>query len=151
MNLNKAFIIGNLTRDPEVRTLPSGQSVTTFSIATNRMWNDKQGQKQKQTEFHNIVTFGRLAEIAGQYLSKGKMVLIEGRIQTRSWDSQDGSKKWRTEIIAEAMQLGPRIGSGSSDDSAGPAATHQAPAAKEDDIGTIEYPEDEINPDDIPF
>lgn len=151
MNLNKAFIIGNLTRDPEVRTLPSGQSVATFSVASNRMWTDKQGQKQKQAEFHNIVTFGRLAEIAGQYLTKGAMVFIEGRIQTRSWDGQDGAKKWRTEIVAESMQMGPRTqGGGSSDE----GRANNAPAAKQDDqeIGTIEYPgDDEINPNDIPF
>ncbi len=152
MNLNKAFIIGNLTRDPEVRTLPSGQSVATFSVASNRMWTDKQGQKQKQAEFHNIVTFGRLAEIAGQYLTKGAMVFIEGRIQTRSWDGQDGAKKWRTEIVAESMQMGPRgQGGGSSDEG---RSAGGAPVGKQDDqeIGTIEYPgDDEINPNDIPF
>ncbi len=108
MNLNRVFILGNLTRDPENRTLPSGQPVANFGIATNRFFTDKNGTKQKQAEFHNIVTFGRLAEIASQYLQKGGLVLIEGRLQTRNWEDQNGVKHYRTEIIAERMQLGPR-------------------------------------------
>mgnify|MGYP000486367905 CR=1 FL=1 len=111
MNLNKVFILGNLTRDPEVRTTPSGITVATFGVATNRIWLDKNGQKQRSTEFHNIVTFGKLAQIAGQYLAKGKLVLIEGRIQTRSWDDQNGQKRTRTEIIAQSFQMGPKYSS----------------------------------------
>lgn len=108
MNLNKAFVLGNLTRDPELRQTPTGQSVATFGVATNRMWTDNTGNKQTQTEFHNVVVWGRLAEIASQYLGKGRLVLIEGRITTRSWQDQQGQKKYRTEIVAENMQLGPR-------------------------------------------
>ena len=100
MNLNKVFLIGNLTRDPELRNLPSGAAVVSFGLATNRVWKDKQGEKQEDAQFHNIVVFGRQAEIVNQYLTKGSLVLIEGRIQTRSWDGKDGSKQYRTEIVA---------------------------------------------------
>lgn len=120
MYLNKAFIYGNLTRDPEVRSLPSGIQVTSFSIATNRVWKDKDGAKQENVEFHNIVVFGRQAETSAQYLKKGSSALIEGRIQTRSWEA-DGQKKYRTEIVADRVQFGPRPGGGSSA-SAAPAA-----------------------------
>lgn len=102
-SLNRAQIVGNLTRDPEMRTIPSGQSVTSFSVATNRRWKDKDGATQDQTEFHNVVAWGKLAEIANQYLKKGNKVYIEGRLQTRSWDGQDGNKRNRTEIVAENM------------------------------------------------
>ena len=111
MNLNKAFVLGRLTGDPIVRALPSGQSVANFSVATNRVFYDKDKQKQEQVEFHNIVAFGRTAEIAQQYLKKGSMVLIEGRIQTRSWQDASGNKRYRTEIITERLQLGPRTAS----------------------------------------
>src|SRR3989344_2696223 len=96
MNLNKVFLIGRLTRDPETKALPSGKSVTTFGLATDRVFTDKSGQKQQQTEFHNIVMFGRLAEIPSQYLAKGSLTYIEGRIQTRSWQDSSGNKKYRT-------------------------------------------------------
>lgn len=108
MNLNKVFILGNLTRDPELRQTPSGQNVATFGVATNRIWGGPTG-KQTQTEFHNIVVWGRLAEIASQYLTKGKLVLVEGRLNTRTWQDQSGQKRNRTEIVAETMQLGPRL------------------------------------------
>src|SRR3989344_8193298 len=98
MNLNKVFLIGNITRDLELKSLPSGQAVVNFGLATNRMWKDKAGAPQKQTEFHNVVMFGRLAEIAKQYLQKGSMIMVEGRLQTRSWEGQDGQKKQRKEI-----------------------------------------------------
>jgi len=111
MNLNKVFILGNLTRDPELRQTPSGQNVASFGVATNRMWTDKSGVKQNQTEFHNVVLWGRLAEIAHQYLAKGRLVFIEGRLNTRVWQDQNGQKRNRTEIIAENMQLGPRFAS----------------------------------------
>lgn len=111
MNLNKAFVLGNLTADPIVRALPSGQSVANFGLATNRIFYDRDRQKQQRTEFHNIVAFGRSAEIAQQYLRKGSMVLIEGRIQTRNWQDSSGNKRYRTEIITERLQLGPRTAS----------------------------------------
>jgi len=114
MNLNKVFLIGRLTRNPEVKNLPSGQTVCTFGLATSRMWTDNQNQKQEKTEFHNIVLWRRLAEIASQYLTKGSLVLIEGRIQTRSWQDTTGAKRYRTEIVADSMQLGPRTSSSSS-------------------------------------
>jgi len=103
MDLNKAMIIGRLTRDPEVKTIPSGQSVASFGIATNFTWTDQQGQRQEKVEFHNIVCWRKLAEICGQYLRKGKKVYIEGRLQTRQWEGQDGAKRSRTEIVADNM------------------------------------------------
>src|SRR3989344_9001703 len=114
MNLNKAFILGNVTRDPEARSLPSGQPVVNFGIATNRFYTDQAGQKKQDTEFHNIVAFGKLADIASRYLTKGSLVLIEGRIKTRNWDSAAGVKQYKTEIIADALQLGPRPQGGSA-------------------------------------
>jgi single-strand DNA-binding protein len=150
MYLNKALLFGNLTRDPEIRSLPSGVQVCSFSIATNRVYKDKEGNKQEQAEFHNIVTFGRQAEICAQYLKKGSGVLVEGRIQTRSWE-QDGQKKYRTEIVADRVQFGPG-GSGSG----APRAASDTPAAKSSGASKssgdeIEYPSEDINPEDIPF
>lgn len=110
MDLNKAMIIGRLTRDPEVRTTPSGAKVASFGVATNFRWTDQSGQKKEQVEFHNVVLWRRLADIAEQYLKKGSIVYIEGRLQTRSWEGNDGQKRNRTEIIAEKMQLGPKTG-----------------------------------------
>ena len=150
MNLNKAFIIGNLTRDPEMRALPSGQPVANFGVATNRFWT-KDGQQQKQAEFHNIVLFGRLAEIAKQYLAKGSIVFVEGRIQTRSWDGKDGQKKYRPEIVGARLQLGPRTGARvanfENNEPPKPAGPKAEPA---EEIGTVNY-DDDINPDEIPF
>jgi single-strand DNA-binding protein len=108
MNLNKVFLIGNLTKDVNLRATPSGQSVADFSIATNRIWVDNKGQKQQETEFHNIVVWGKMAELCNQYLSKGRMVLVEGRIRTRIWQDSNGQKRTKTEIIAENIQFGPR-------------------------------------------
>ncbi|MCD6270334.1 single-stranded DNA-binding protein [bacterium] len=108
MNLNKVFILGNLTRDPERKSLPSGQSVTSFGVATNRFFTNQQGEKKQEVEFHNIVLFGRLAETAYQYLKKGSLVLIEGRIKTRNWQDQNNFTHYKTEIIAERLQLGPK-------------------------------------------
>jgi len=147
MNLNKVFIIGNLTREPEMRTLPSGQPVCTFSIATNRVWKDKGGARQTMAEYHNIVMFGRLAEIAKQYLTRGKMVFIEGHIQTRSWE-KDGQKRSRTEIVAEEMQMGPR----GSDMGGGSSPQSEMSQQQKEEVETIQYPDEgEINPDEIPF
>lgn len=149
MYLNKAIIIGNLTRDPEQRALPSGVSVTSFAVATSRVWKDKNGAKQEDTQYHNVVAFGPQANVAGQYLKKGSSVMVEGRMQTRSWDAQDGSKKYRTEIVVEKLQLGPRREGQTSSFGGGEAKSDsQAPAPQ---LDTIEYPEEEINPDDIPF
>lgn len=147
MYLNKVYIIGNLTRDPELRSLPSGVQVATFGVATNRVWRDKDGAKQEDTEFHNVVVFGRQAETTAQYLKKGSSVLVEGRIQTRSWESE-GQKKYRTEIVAERVQFGSR-GSGVPTGDTGPKE-QSGTANKKADEG-IQYPEEEINPDDIPF
>src|SRR3989344_3870306 len=108
MNFNKAFILGNVTRDPEVRALPSGTQVCSFGIASNRFYTDQAGVKKQEAEFHNIVTFGKLADIASKYITKGGLVLIEGRIKTSSWQGADNIKKYKTEIIAESLQLGPR-------------------------------------------
>ena len=118
MNLNKAFILGNVTRDPEVRSLPSGQQVTNFSIATNRFYTSSAGEKKQDAEFHNIVCFGKLADISSRYLNKGSLVLIEGRIQTRNWQDTAGVKHYKTEIVAESLQLGPR-GAGGTPSGAG--------------------------------
>jgi single-strand DNA-binding protein len=150
MYINKAFLYGNLTRDPELRSLPSGGQVASFGLATNRVFKKADGSKQESTEFHNIVVFGRQADTVAQYLKKGSSVFVEGRIQTRSWDSPEKGKQYRTEIVAERVQFGPRP---SGVAGAGPRASQsdaEAPqrAPKED---SIEYPEEDINPDDIPF
>ena len=108
MNLNKVFIIGRLTHEPESRTTTIGQTVTTLKLATNRVWNDKSGQKQESTEYHTVIAWARLGEIASQYLKKGGLAMIEGRLQTRSWVDQSNNKRYVTEIIAESLQLGPR-------------------------------------------
>src|SRR6267154_4164919 len=108
MYINKAMIFGNLTRDPELRALPSGMNVVNFSVATNRTFKDRDGKKQEQTDFHNVVVFGRQADTVNQYLKKGSSVFVEGRMQTRSWDGKDGEKKYRTEVVADRVQFGPR-------------------------------------------
>ncbi len=148
MYLNRAIIIGNLTRDPELRALPSGIQVTSFSVATNRVYKDRDGNKKEQADFHNIVVFGRQAETAAQYLKKGQSVLIEGRMQTRSWDDKaSGEKKYRTEIIADRVQFGPKGGVGGG----GATVAEDPKSGKKQESDTIEYPEEEINPEDIPF
>ncbi len=153
MYLNKAIIIGNLTRDPEIKALPSGIQVCSFSVATNRVWKDKNGAKQESVDFHNIVVFGRQAETAGQYLKKGQSVLVEGRIQTRSWDDKDGQKKYRTEIVADRVQFGPKAGAGGGSAGGGYSKPEgiTPKSAPQEAPGGIEYPTDEINPEDIPF
>jgi single-strand DNA-binding protein len=147
MYLNKAFVFGNLTRDPEVKSLPSGIQVASFGLATNRVYK-KDGQKQEMAEFHNIVVFGKQAELASQYLKKGSSLLVEGRIQTRSWDGEKG-KQYRTEIVAERIQFGPRGSSGGG--AGGGASAPKADSTKEKKEDSIEYPEEDINPEDIPF
>jgi single-strand DNA-binding protein len=137
MNLNKVFLIGRLTQNPQKRELPSGQIVCSFGLATDRYWTDKNGKKQQETEFHNIVLFGRLAENALKYLKKGSLVFIEGRLRTRSWEDQGGQKRQRTEIIVERMQFGPRV----------KKELPQIEAEKEE----IPIIEEEIDLKDIPF
>ena len=152
MYINKVFLFGNLTRDPEAKALPSGIQVASFGLATNRRVK-KDNTWQETPEFHNIVVFGKQADTASQYLKKGSSVFIEGRIQTRSWDGDKG-KQYRTEIIAERVQFGPRAsgagggGGGSSSAVSGTKAPDEQPAPKDD---AIAYPEEDINPDDIPF
>ena len=150
MYLNKAIVIGNLTRDPELRSLPSGIKVCTFSLATNRVWKDKNGAKQESADYHNVVVFGRQAETVAQYMKKGSSILVEGRMQTRSWDDKtSGEKKYRTEIVADRTQFGPKSGStsGGGTNSVGSSA----PKGQAPETDTIEYPEEDINPEDIPF
>lgn len=157
MYLNKVQLYGNLTRDPELKALPSGQQVASFGLATNRSFKNKEGAQQEQTEFHNIVAFGRTAEVMGQYLKKGRPIYVEGRIQTRSWD-KDGVKQYRTEIVVDTFQFGAQAG-GDGQRSGGYAAaapvgdTQNAPQQQAPvDMGAdIQYPEEEINPEDIPF
>ncbi|MCA9363726.1 single-stranded DNA-binding protein [Candidatus Kaiserbacteria bacterium] len=146
MYLNKAMIYGNLTRDPELKSLPSGMQVCSFSLATNRVYKDRDGARQEQTDYHNIVVFGRQAETVNQYLKKGSGALVEGRLQTRSWE-KDGQKQYRTEIIADRVQFGVRVGSSAPNGDA--PATAPKDAAPQD--GAPEYPEEDINPEDIPF
>lgn len=144
MFLNKVFVLGNLTADPDARTLPSGRAVVNFRMATNRVFYDKAGQKQEQAEFHNVVAFGRTAEIIQQYLKKGSMALIEGRLRTRSWQDSSGNRRFRTEIITERLQLGPRAG----------IRTPPTPTKEEtpkEEIPIIDENEGEINVSEIPF
>ena len=152
MNLNKVFLIGNLTRNPELRALPSGASVASFGIATNRVWKNQQGERQEEVQFHNVVVFGRQAEIVNQYLTKGSLAMIEGRIQTRSWDGKDGTKQYRTEIVAERVQFGPRNAMKQEEfiKKEAPPATNQNPPIREE-LPEINIDEGEIKPEDLPF
>lgn len=148
MYLNKVFLYGNLTRDPELKALPSGGQVANFGLATNRTYKDKNGAKQEATEFHNVVAFGRTAELIAQYVKKGRPLFIEGRLQTRSWDDKEGGKKnYRTEIIAENFQFGADAKGGGAP--SGSRGADEQPAPKDDEA--IKYPDEEINPEDIPF
>lgn len=157
MNFNKVFILGNLTRDPELRTTPAGQSVASFGVATNRIWNDKNGQRQTEVEFHNVVAWGKLAETASRYLSKGKLVFVEGRLKTRTWTDQSGVRHSKTEIIAQNFQLGPRgsdeMASSGRQNFSNEGVDSETPAdldsINESDIPIIN--EDEISIDDLPF
>ena len=148
MYLNKAFLYGNLTRDPELKALPSGSNVASFGIATNRTYKDKNGAKQEATEFHNIVAFGRTAEVIAQYMKKGRPIFVEGRIQTRSWDDKEtGKKNYRTEIVVDTFQFGADAKGGAGAPSTGSMAEQPVPSEGE----VIKYPDEEINPEDIPF
>ena len=165
MNLNKVFILGNLTRDPELRQTAGGQAVCSFGVATNRRYTDKSGQKQEQVEFHNLVAWGRTAEVIAQYLRKGSMVLVEGRLQTRSWQDQQGVKHWKTEVIVDAMQMGPRTGGAGQTGGAGggqksgdgmaqsspPMQEQKSPQEEQTPIIDIADDSEEIDVKDIPF
>ncbi len=146
-DFNQAIIMGNLTRDPELRTTPSGQSVASFAIATNRSWQDPQsGDRKDAVEYHDVVAWGKLGELVSQYLTKGRRAMIVGRLQTRQWDAQDGSKRSRTEIVATDINFigGPGEGGGGSDAPSPKKVAKDAPPIE--DMG-----DDEINLDDIPF
>ena len=150
MYINKAIIYGNVTKDPELKALPSGSKVCNFSVATNRTWKDQSGAKQEATDYHNVVFYAKPAEVIAQYIRKGSGIMVEGRISTRSWDGPDGKKNYRTEIVGENFQFGPKgagqSSGGASPSNSGPAAQQSAP-----EVDTIEYPSDDINPEDIPF
>jgi single-strand DNA-binding protein len=161
MNVNKVIIVGRLTRDPELRTTTSGQTVTSIGVATNRYWTNKAGQKQDKTEFHNIILWGRLAEIAGQYLVKGQEAYFEGRLESRSYKGKDGVDRKVTEIIAENMQLGSKAqgaGGGSysprSAQGSAPATSQGVQSAPAEEIPTINLDEEmasEVKIEDVPF
>lgn len=155
MYLNKAMIYGNLTRDPELKALPSGMNVCSFSLATNRVYNDRDGNRQEAADYHNIVVFGKQAENCAKYLTKGNGAYVEGRLQTRSWE-KDGQKQYRTEVVADRVQFGPKNSGGGGGGADAPTSGRQS--SGQDDGGKSEkapaapdYPEEEINPEDIPF
>lgn len=159
MNINKTILVGRLTRDPEVRTTATGQTVTSISLATNRFWKDKNGQKQDQTEFHNIVLWGKLGEIAGQYLTKGQEAYFEGRLSTRKYTGKDGIERRTTEVVAENMQLGSRAGQGGGQStgsynkptSSALAQNPQTQVAEEIPTINLDEEEDEVRIEDVPF
>jgi single-strand DNA-binding protein len=143
VNLNRATIIGNLTRDPEVRTTPSGQTVASLGVATSRSWTNQAGVRQEETEFHSVVAWGRLAEMCQQYLHKGQRVYVEGRLKTRSWEDQTGSKRYRTEVIAEGLIMLDRAPQG--------GAGRIGPAASQQPTEPADLPTDEVKVEEIPF
>ncbi len=151
MYINKVFLYGNLGADPELRALPSGNQVCSFRIATTNRYK-KDGEQKEFTEWHNIVMFGRQAEVAHQYLKKGRPVFIEGRLQTRSWDDKESGKKmYRTEIIVDNFQFGPSAQGANSQNEIYNGDASAEPKPADGDSGKVEYPEDDINPEDIPF
>ncbi len=146
MNLNKVFIVGRLTADPQLRSTPSGDQVASFSVATNRNWTDKSGQRKESTEFHNVVVWGRQAEIVNQFMTKGSTILVEGRLQTRSWEGKDGQSRKTTEIIGERIQFGPRkTGDVGGKEEAAPQDS------KVEELPVIDLEEGDIKPEDLPF
>ena len=150
-DFNQAIVMGNLTRDPELRTTPSGQSVASFSVATNRSWQDPSCERRDSVEYHDIVAWGKLGELVSNYLAKGRKVLVVGRLQTRSWEAQDGSKRQKTEIVATDINFVDRAGD-SGDFSQAPAETPKSEGKKKsDDVVIEDMGEGEINLDDIPF
>jgi single-strand DNA-binding protein len=161
MYLNKVFLYGNLTRDPELKALPTGGQVAEFGLATNRVYKDRDGNKKEEAEFHNIVSFGRQAEVIAQYLKKGRPAFIEGRIRTRSWEAKDGSgKRYRTEIVLEGFQFGPggqgtaartNADEGTQINADNPRTSASANPRTSASPEGIQYPEEEIKAEDIPF
>lgn len=156
MNVNKVILVGRLTRDPDMRTTSSGQSVATLSMATNNFWTDKSGTRQERTEFHSVILWGRLAEIAGQYLTKGQECYVEGRLQSREYTAKDGTQRKVTEIVGETMQLGSRAqgssqGAPRSTAGAAPAPTKSAPVEEEIPTINLDDEKDEIKIEDVPF
>lgn len=152
MYLNKAMIYGNLTRDPEMKALPSGMQVCSFSLATNRVYNDRDGKRQESVDYHNVAVFGKQAENCAKYLTKGSSTYVEGRLQTRSWE-KDGVKQYRTEVIADRVQFGPKGGSSSTGGApqADGGSSKASSGADNRESALPDYPEEEINPEDIPF
>ena len=146
MNLNKVFVLGRLTVDPQLRSTAGGQQVTSFGVATNRVWNDPSGGKKEAVEFHNVVVWGKQADVATRFLKKGSLVLIEGRLQTREWEGKDGQKRRTTEIVCEKMQLGPR-----SANSGFVPKENTLEKAVEPELPTIDVTEEDIKSEDLPF
>lgn len=156
MNLNKVIIVGRVTADPELRTIASGTHVISFSIATNRNWTDKDGQKKEETEFHNIVAWGRQADIINQFSKKGSLLMVEGRLQTRSWEGKDGQTRRTTEVIVERVQLGPRpAGSAGlpkeTEKDENESENKNPTPEKESEMPVINLDSDDIKPEDLPF
>lgn len=161
MDLNKTMIIGRLTRDPEIKTTPTGQTVASFDVATNRVWTDQSGQKQERVEFHHVAAWRKLAEICGQYLRKGAKVYIEGRLQTRDWVGQDGIKRYWTDIVADNMIMLDRISTAQSAPAEQPPTPTEQPSAPSEPIIDVNEPvagsdeenpsEEEIKVESIPF
>jgi single-strand DNA-binding protein len=150
MYLNKAMIYGNLTRDPEMKALPSGMQVCSFSVATNRTYNDRDGKRQEAVEYHNVTSFGKQAEVIAKYLTKGSPVYVEGRLQTNSWE-KDGVKQYRTEIVVDKFEFGPKSGGGNGGGSSAPSAGTSTGGNNNSAPVLPEYPTEDINPEDIPF
>lgn len=149
MNLNKVFISGRLTADPELRTTPGGAHVASFGVATNRVWTDRNNQRKEETEFHNVVAWGKQAEVVSQFSRKGALILVEGRLQTRSWEGKDGQTRRTTEIIAERIQLGPRAAATGVTPATNKNEATDAPVKEE--MPVIDLDSENINPEDLPF
>jgi len=157
MYLNKVILFGNLTQDPELKSLPNGNSVVNFGLATNRTWKDQQGQKQESVEYHSLVGYGKPAEIIYQYMKKGSSIMTEGRLQTRSWESQDGKKNYKTEVIIENFQLGPKSTSGNignnnyAQKKSSSTSQNNNESIPSEELPTVNIDDDEINLEEIPF
>lgn len=157
MNLNKTYLIGRTTKEPELKSLPSGMVIVSFSLATNRVWKDKDGAKQEETTFHNIIAFGKTAETIAQYVEKGQEIMVEGRIQNRSWEGDDGVKKYRSEVVLENFQFGARAGASQGGERTSAPAKKSYTSSKPKAVNfpsgddSVDYPDENINADDIPF
>lgn len=151
MNVNKAIIVGRITNDLELKTTPQGREVLSFGMATNRTWKDQNGAKQEKTDWHNIVVWGKQAATIAQYCQKGQELFVEGRLETRSWDDADGKKNYRTEIVMDRFEFGAKPGGYGGGSTAAPVAATAADPGPPQPTPTVDYPTDEIDPDDIPF